>query len=467
MSLEPIGILTLLLGVLCLALGQRFAAGAVAVTTLLGSAAAILVGSANIQPAHLLLGFLAMTALTRKREGAAALRALSPGSPGFWVACLVVYGVMGSYVLPRVLAGTTEVFPVGTSDVYGTTNGTIPLGPVTGNVTQSIYLVADLACFAMVAAVASTRRGFAAAAGAVLAYAAANVAFAVIDLATYATGTQGLLDFVRNAQYAFHLDEEVSGLKRIAGSFSEASSFAHATLGAFGFVGTLWLCGRRPALTGALAVVSIALIVMSTSSTGLVGTPPMLCVLYVTALRRCGTGRSGRNGAIAILAAPLLLVVGVFALALDPQASHVVSDYLTTLVFEKGASQSGLERATWNAAAWSNLLDTRGIGVGLGSGRASSFALALLSNVGIPGTIAYGLFAWTAFGARRGEPRTYPSDVRLAARNACLGLLMADVVAGALVDQGLIFYVLAALACAEPERGRALTPNLTLKSQTA
>src|SRR5713226_5318658 len=87
-----------------------------------------------------------------------------------------------------------------------------------------------------------------------ISFAAGNVLFALLDLGTYATGTQWLLDFMRNALYTLHFEEEVAGLKRIVGSFTEASVFAGSTLGALGYTGTLWLCGRRPMLTGTLAL---------------------------------------------------------------------------------------------------------------------------------------------------------------------------------------------------------------------
>ena len=93
-----------------------------------------------------------------------------------------------------------------------------------------------------------------------------------------------------------------------------------------------------------------------------------------------------------------------------------------------------------------------GLGVGLGTVRTSSFPVALLANVGIPGTIFYVLFAVSAFFRRRGTPRSFPSDVRMAARNACLALIIGDTFAAPNVEQGLVFYVLAAVACAEPER---------------
>ena len=78
--------------------------------------------------------------------------------------------------------------------------------------------------------------------------------------------------------------------------------------------------------------------------------------------------------------------------------------------------------------------------------------MALLSNVGVPGSVFYLLFVASALGRRRGTPRTITTDVRLAARNACLGLIIGDIFAAPTVEQGLLFYVLAGIASAEPER---------------
>ena len=75
MSIEPIGLLTIVAGLLCLLLGFRAAFAVLVVSTLFGAAAAVLIGPANIQPAHLLLGFVAATMLMHGREAGAALAA--------------------------------------------------------------------------------------------------------------------------------------------------------------------------------------------------------------------------------------------------------------------------------------------------------------------------------------------------------------------------------------------------------
>lgn len=451
MSFELIGLMTVMAGVICAMLGHRATVAMLIFTTLFGSAGALIIGAANIQPAHLFLGFLAVAALTRTRILEATLTALAPPRPGFWFACLVLYGVVGGYLLPRIFAGTTMIVPLGMSE-YADTGSTVPLGPVSSNFTQSVYLSASLATFAMVVAIASTRDGFQAVLAGLLAYCAGNVFFALLDLATYFSGTGALLDFMRNARYVMHHEEEVGGLKRIVGSFTEASAFARSTLGALGFAGTLWLSGYKPMLTGSLALASLALVILSTSSAGLAGVIPVLIILYVTAFNRCGVGPGTRRSSLTVLVAPPLLALVLMVVAIDPEASAVVREYVDTVILNKATTSSGMERASWNMTALQNFMDTWGIGVGLGTARASSFPLALLSNVGVLGTLFYILFAATAFMKRRGTPRTLPFDVRLAARNACLGLLIGDLLVGPVIDQGLFFYALAAIASAEPER---------------
>jgi hypothetical protein len=454
MSIEPIGLLTLIVGLMCLQLGIRAMAATLVVAPLFGAAAAFLIGTANIPPAHLLLAFAAIATFTGRQETANAIGAMRFPEPGFWLMCLVIYGVLTAILMPRLLAGTMDCIPLGTGE-YAETGSTVPLGPTSGNLTQSIYLVGALACFAMIVGIGSTRAGVVTIAGALVAYAVGNVLFALIDIATYNTGTAWLLDFMRNAQYQMHAEEEISGLKRIIGSFTEASSFANSTLGALGFTGSMWVCGRWPKVTGPLAIASLMLVVLSTSSTGLVGTPPLLLILYVTALKRVSF-RPTFSTAV-LLCAPLAVVAVILAAQLNPEAFGPIHDYLDQLIFSKSATSSGIERSSWNTTAMQNFFDSYGIGVGLGTVRTSSFSVALLSNVGIPGTIFYVLFAASAFLRKRGTPRTFPADVRLSARNACVGLLIGGSISGTTVEQGLLFYMLAAAACMEPERNAVVT----------
>lgn len=460
MSIEPIGALTILAGLICLWLGTGALVHGLAVTAVLGAAAALFIGGANVLPGHLMVAFLAFGVLSRRREAAGAIRALHPNEPGFWFACLVAYGVASAILMPRVLAGVTQIIPLGTS-VFEDTGSTVPLTPVSSNLTQSVYFCATLLCLLTLTAIASTRQGFSVVLSAVLAYCVANLAFALIDVATYVAGTQDLLSFIRNARYTLHTDSEVAGMKRIVGSYTETSVFARSTLGVFGFTGTLWLYGVRRALTGSLAASSLVLIVLSTSSTGLVGAPVMLLLLYATAFVSLVQGRASRNVGLFVIHAPVIGLAVVLLLLLNPEATAQVRGYVDLVVLNKAESNSGVERSSWNVISFQNFLDSWGLGVGLGTARASSFAVSLLASVGIPGVLFFTVFALECFLRPRGVIGSLEAHTAIAARNGYAGLLLGDLLVSPVIDQGLLFSMFAALAiAARPRRyqARAATP---------
>ena len=449
MMLEPIGLFTVLIGIACLLSTIEASLVGLGIAAVLGAACALFVGGANVQPGHLFLGFVVIAALSRRREASTAIRALNPDEAGFWLACLAIYGVASAFFVPRLLAGTTDIVALGTS-IYEDNGSTVPLTPVSSNLTQSVYLIANLVCFLAVVAIAATQKGFEAVLKGVLAYCAANLAFAAIDLATFYSGTQAVLEFMRNAQYVMHTEDQVAGMKRIAGSFPEASAFARSTLGVFGLTGTLFLCGRYTLLTGGLAVCAAISLVFSTSSTGLAGAPVMLLLLYATATLRAQRP-GGRTAAVVVVAAPAAAVAVCIGVMLEPTLSQIIQDYFNLVLLDKSSSDSSIERSAWNAISFQNFLDTHGIGVGLGTARASSFAVALLATVGVPGALFYGAFLASALFMRQGIPGSFGTDVRLAARNGCIGLLLGDMLVSPVIDQGLFFYMLAALAAARPK----------------
>ncbi len=457
MMLEPIGLITVLIGIACLLTTMEAAVVGLGIAAVFGAACALFVGGANVQPGHLFLGFVVIAAVSRRREASTAIRALNPDEPGFWLACLAIYGIASAFFVPRLLAGVTEIVPLGAS-IYEDSGTTVPLTPVSSNLTQSVYLIANLVSFVVIVAVASTQKGFEAVLKGVLAYCMANLAFALIDLVTFYSGTQELLGFMRNAQYVMHTEDQVAGMKRIAGAFPEASAFARSTLGVFGLTGTLFLCGRSPLLTGTLAALAAVSLVFSTSSTGLAGGPVMLLVLYATAILRAQRP-GGRTSAVVTIAAPAVVIAASIGVMLEPTLSQIIQDYFNLVLLDKSASDSGIERSAWNAISFQNFLDTQGIGVGLGTARASSFAVALLATVGVPGALFYGAFLTSALFMRPGIPGSFPTDVRLAARNGCIGLLLGDMLVSPVIDQGLFFYMLAALAAARPkEEARVARP---------
>lgn len=467
MGFEPIGLFTLAVAAYCLTRGYITAVIAFIMLSVFGAAAALVIGSASIQPGHLFLLLLVAALLLSPHQAPVAIKLLKFPRPGFWLACLLVYGAATGFFSPRLLEGTTYIIPLGVSD-YPSTGGVVPLGPVSSNLTQAIYIAADLMCFIMIVTIGASRQGFSAIITGLIAYAFVNVGFALLDIVTYATGTQELLQFMRNAQYTLHESATVNGMKRIVGSWPEASAFAGTSLGAFGFTATLWLCGRKPLWTGPIALASLVLIVASTSTTGLVAAPVCLAIIYVTAVIRCGVHPGARHSSAAVLLVPVVIGVGVSFIVLNHALYNDLWAYLDLAVFSKSGSSSAMERASWNAAGWQNFIDSWGLGVGLGTARTSSFALALLSNVGVLGTAFFLAFVTLTLRWGGGTPRTFASDARMAARVGCLCLLVGSLVAGPTVDLGLLFFVLAGLAVAEPEHGACGAPaRMPQKRQTS
>jgi hypothetical protein len=93
------------------------------------------------------------------------------------------------------------------------------------------------------------------------------------------------------------------------------------------------------------------------------------------------------------------------------------------MIVNKVASTSGEERAYWNYRSLQSLYDTAGLGIGLGSSRASSWIIAVLSQLGIAGSLMFGVLiaAIVRSGHLRGAEDIDPEirSVVLSVRAAC------------------------------------------------
>lgn len=136
---------------------------------------------------------------------------------------------------------------------------------------------------------------------------------------------------------------------------------------------------------------------LSRSGTGLIGGLAvgalMLGVLYV---RTTVLGRSP-------LPLVILAIVGVIAVLAN---FHAVYDFVVEGISKKTGSGSYRSRSSADLISFRIFSDSYGLGVGLGSSRPSSMWPALLSCVGLVGTIAYAVFCgrlasltWRATGA--------------------------------------------------------------------
>ena len=451
MSLEAIGVITIVLGFIGLYKGRYFTMTAFILFNIFGSAAAFLLGSSgNVSPAHLMLLFLAIATFDGKQAFITAISTLSFPKPGFWLVCFTVYAVFAAYFMPRIFYGSTYINAVGVTE-YGPAVSTVPLSPTSGNLTQTVYQLSDLLCFVIFAVIGTLSRGFKVITRGLILYTILDVIMAIVDMITGATGTGYLLAPIRNAAYTLHVDETVGGMRRISGSFLEASAFSSATIPVFVFNLTLWLRHRSTKISGMLAALTFALFLLSTSSTALAALPVVLLSIFAFCLYKTSSEPSNANTRIFVSSLPLISIVAVFFFAFNATAREFVVSYVDDLIFNKATTASGIERSEWNQSAYNNFVDTYFLGGGLGSIRASSFIMAILSNLGFIGAAFFGLFVLSAsivnLSTNSKDFQKYYNDVRFAALSAAVSSLVAASISGALVDLGLMFYVFAAVSC--------------------
>ncbi|WP_414442459.1 hypothetical protein [Burkholderia sp. 22PA0106] len=451
MEISVFGLIVAVLGVASFALPFRWGVALMACCTLFGATEALSIGGTGILPANLFLLFFAGRALLRE-DVPAFLRELTPASPAFWLGVLTVFGCASAVLLPRVLQGDSFVFAIDRADASGGRLALTPLVPVSGNLSQSVYLIGEFVLYVAASVYLRRRDASRVFADAILALTALNVMAALIDLASGLLGLD-VLSEIKTAQYAILDGAEVEGLRRISGTFTETSAFSAFSLPLFAFSSSLWLFGYRRVLSGALAFATLVLLMLSTSTTAYAGLAGYLIVFVASRWHTIDPASRGRKRLLIVLAAAGLVLLGGVLAAIDSPLIQTVSDLLSGALFDKMNTDSGVERSAWNMQSLVNLIDTHGLGVGLGSARASSFPLVLLGNLGAFGFLIYGVFMLRTLTRTPSAPTTRgDAAVSFAARQAMFANLIGATISAAVFDLGPCFYLFAAVAFAAVNR---------------
>ncbi|WP_322050906.1 O-antigen ligase family protein [Paraburkholderia bannensis] len=456
MGLSAYGIIVFLIGLFALNASYRWSIYALVVSCVLACAVAItLPGGIGIMPANLFLVFYVIRAFNLG-GGKMLTESISLGKPGFWLFCTCAWGVFGAIVLPRALAGSTLVFTIFDRSADPNTEGLLrPLGPVSGNLSQSFYCVGDLVVFCCSYVFMKRRGAYDVLGKAMLALTACDVLAAALDLGGHFAGVDALA-FVKTAQYAYFIDSELGGMLRISGTFSEASAFAFFTLQLFAVCINLWLVGYRRKISGALAGATGVLLLISTSGSAYVGLAAYLLVLLASRPSRVSATARARKTRMWTIMICAGILGALYMVLFMPGVVRALSDFADATVLSKADSQSGVERSSFNTQAFTNFLDTYGIGVGLGSIRVSSFVMVVLASLGVLGSVCYTLFFVKS--ALAPIPREYPATdraVAYAARHGMYAALIVASVSASVFDLGVSFYVLAAAAGGLTVRARA------------
>jgi hypothetical protein len=447
MQIEPVAVALLavlllagylLRSTLTIALFASLPFGATAIATLTA------MGGSSLLLFTPLAGLLIVSTLGRKTGMADLRRLLADQWVATLVAFLVVYVVAGALLLPSLFAGQTTVFVPGDGKILE-----VPLVPVSGNINQSCYFVANALCFFSFSVLLLKADFFRALKVAMFAFVTVHAGLCLIDLGGKLAGAGDVLAIIRTAGYSMLVNVQAEGFWRIVGAYPEASTCAAASATAFAFTFSYWrVSGSRPAFF--LTLILVALLLLSTSSTGYIAfaalTSAFLASLFVDVIR--GRLKSRDLLVVACIAAAFIAVLAV-ALVNEHALEPIVQLFQGSIV-DKSMSASAAERFYWNTKSLLAFADTGGLGVGLGSSRASSWAVAVLSQLGAVGVIVFALLTWQILRHPYTE-RPRPDDIEIAAtcmgiRAATFATLIALLTSAGNADPGILFYTaLAAL----------------------
>ncbi|MDE4603954.1 hypothetical protein GOA59_29815 [Sinorhizobium meliloti] len=378
-----------------------------------------------------------------------------------WIlSCLMIYTAVGAWLFPRLFAGQTSVFVQS-----GTRRGIVEasLAPVSGNITQTGYLVlggltATALCVLLLHEdrMDGIRRGF-------LLWCSLHAGMGVIDLIAKLAGAGDILWPIRTASYAMLTDVREGGFWRITGANSEASSFGGSSLVCLAFCYVYWRKTKSQLARG-LSALLLILLILSTSSTAYVGLAILVIPVALSILRSFLSGRIDRDEILIIALIAIAAVIGLTIIVYDEGYFAPLVHLMDSMVFNKAASASGQERAYWNIKSLQALIDTSGLGVGLGSSRASSWPIAVASQLGVVGGVMIAMLLLVVFKGM-GHLGQYVDPETNAVVSSARASALASVVAGSFssgsADPGMVFFI--ALAVISATRARARSERYTAR----
>ncbi|WP_255876107.1 O-antigen ligase family protein [Sinorhizobium fredii] len=370
-----------------------------------------------------------------------------------WVLCsLMLYAIVGAWLFPRLFAGQISVF------VQSPTRRGIveaALAPVSGNITQTGYFVlggltAIALCVLLLQEdrIESIRRGF-------LLWCGLHAGMGLLDLLGKLAGAGDILSPVRTASYAMLTEVTQGGYWRIAGANSEASAFGGGALTCLAFCYTYWR-KTKSRLAQGLASLLLVLLVLSTSSTAYVGLAILSIPIALSIFRSFLAGRIDKDE---ILIIALIALAAATALSIVLYKEEFFAPFvhlIDSMVLSKSSSASGQERLYWNIKSLQAFINTSGLGVGLGSSRASSWPIAIASQLGLVGGIMMLTLLFVVFrgmGSLKQHVDRETNAVVSSVRACALASVVSSSLIGASADPGMFFFI--ALAVISTTRANA------------
>ena len=393
-------------------------------------------------PIATLFALLLISATLLRRGTVSDLRAVFVNHWTAWALVgLAIYVVLGAYLLPRIFEGKTSAFVPLQGVIFE-----VPLTPVSGNIAQACYFVLDTITFLLLCATLRRPEAWRAVIAGLFAFVITHAMAGIINLAGNMAGLGDVLLPIRTAGYAMLADQQEGGLWRIAGAATEASAFSALALACLGFCVAFWRhTGSRQAMFWGL--VHLVLLLLSTSTTAYVGLAMVGGALGLSIALNATRGELPHRDLQLLGFCGVGLAMGLVAMLSVPAIIDAFGDLIDAMVFKKHLSSSGQERGYWNSQSVKAFFDTSWLGVGIGSSRASSWAVAVLSQTGIVGVAGFAMLLAAVWRAPNSisPAMLLPGGVRLrdvvyGTRAAVMANLLAASISGSNVDPGLLVF---------------------------
>lgn len=335
---------------------------------------------------------------------------------GFWA-----WSVASSFVLPHLFAGMEVYSPregIDEQYIYQT-----PLSWSFSNLAQACYLTLDvvIVLYALCSIKTSAKK-----ARLVGSFFYSAVAVALIGLSQ---GVASLLGWSfpydvlnSNPVYSQGFDSMLGSYQRVSATFTEPSYAGAFLAAAAGGLLASYLSGKRGVWQFLLIMSLLVVLLTTTSTSGYAAfaiTVFLLLIFFNPLISPKGHRHSYAKGWVAVLGVAFL---GCLLLFLNGDLFQAAAS--STL--DKTDELSFVHRIASDSNALSLLRNTYGLGLGLGSNRPSSLLTALLSTVGIPGTVLLGVLFYRCYKVFPG--RSGSSAVQLTFWALC-GLLIAQILA--------------------------------------
>jgi len=419
----------------------------------LGAAAAFNVpgvGNVTLTDACVVAGFLAM--LGRVPIGA-LLNTIRPGEAGFLLVALLLIATISAVFFPRVFVGQTDVIAIGLSQGWPAIVEA-GLAPSGSNYGQLARLGVGGMAFLLVASVAQLKPSETWALRAIMGATCVHVLVTLADWIGHPLGLAWVLDPLRTVEQAILVDQTFPSLRRIIGGYTEPASFGLFTMGLLGFWVRFGFENGCSAIAWAFTFILACLALRSTSTatiTNLVLLFILFPALYAAPIFKIRARLFGLLFMIGVL--PALYSLVSVSLGYSPMGSDLIND----LIWNKAVSTSGEERLSWNRQALQNVIDTYGVGAGIGSVRASSWLISVLASLGVIGTAIYLWFLVKVFRSKSAISEGFPSALKW----GCWAIVLQSCMTKPFPDLGVPFFVMAGLVVGLGTGQRAPQRELT------